>query len=94
MEKASFRRARQLIRKTSRLFGRHIEAKNFDRDETVTSGLVGPEDRTEGANTNLMQDPERAERWRWGECGRIVSSQEPCSSGDRKNLAQFCTLPF
>src|SRR5262245_50567002 len=94
MEKASFRGARQLIRKASRLLGRHIQAKDFDRDETVPCRLVGAEDRTEGANTNLMQDPEWAKRWRGGECGRVVSGQEPCSSGDRKNLAQFCTSSF
>jgi hypothetical protein len=90
MKQPRFGRRRQLVGQGAGLLRGYVEAKDFDRDQPVPIRLVRPENRTKGTNTNLMQDPERAERRRGGERGRIVSGQEPCSSGDRKNLAQFC----
>ena len=56
-----------------RLLRRDVEAERLHRDQTVARRLICAKDRTQRANANLVQDPERAERGRWGERGGIVS---------------------
>ena len=67
--------ASELVGKHLRLFGCDVETKNLDGDQAIARGLVRAEHRTECADADLMQDPERAKRRRRGECGRIVSGQ-------------------
>ena len=57
------------------LLGCDVEPKHFDGDQAIAGRLVGAEHRTECADADLMQDPERAKRRRRSECGRIVSGQ-------------------
>ncbi len=90
MEEAGVGRASQLIGERLRLLWRHIETEDLDGNQTVARRLVRPEHRTQRANTNLMQDPERSECRRWSERGRIVSGH----SGDgQKNVAQIVPHP-
>ncbi len=79
VEQSRLCRVRQLVGQRLGLFGRNVEAEHFDGDQTVARGFVRAENRAERANTDLMQDPKRAERWRWGEGRRLVFSQGPCS---------------
>ena len=73
--------ARQLVGKRLCLLGSDIEAENLDGDQAIPYRLVGAEDGSESANTDLMQDPERAERWGRSERSRIVSGH---SAADEK----------
>ena len=66
---------RELIGERARLLGRNIEAEDLHCNQSVTLGIVGAENRTEGANTNLMQDPKWTELGRCGEGRGIVSCQ-------------------
>ena len=75
MEEAGFGWPGQLVGKRLRLLGCDVESEDFDRDQAIACGLVGPENRAERAHANLMQHPEGAERWRWCEGRRIVSAQ-------------------
>jgi hypothetical protein len=80
MEETGVCRLRQFARERLRLFGRNVEAKDLDGDEAIARGLVRSENGPKCTNTDLMEDPEGTERRRWGERGRIVSGQGPCSS--------------
>lgn len=69
------------------LFRRQVETKNFDCDEpiaTIVSGLVCAEDRTQRARTNLMENPERPERFRRKVQDRIFAVQR--SNGNINSL--------
>src|SRR3954471_17311277 len=90
MEQTRVGSSRQFLGQQLRLFGRHVEPEHFDGDEAIACGFVGAEYRTQRANTNLMQDPERSEcRW-WNEGSRIVSGH---SGEGRKNVAQIVPHP-
>ena len=73
VEQAGIGRPRQLIGKHLRLLGCNVEPEHLDRHQPIARRLVGAEHRAESANADLMQDPERAERGRWGERSGIVS---------------------
>src|SRR4051812_17169870 len=90
MEQTRIGRSRQFVGERLRLFGGHIEPEHFYGDKAIACGFVSTEHRTQRANTNLMQDPERSEcRW-WNEGSRIVSGH---SGEGRKNVAQIVPHP-
>ena len=56
-------------------FGDEIEAKRFDRNETIPLRFIRPKDRTERAAADLMQDAKWTERgWR-GRAGGFFERQ-------------------
>ena len=61
-----------------------VETKDLDRDEPIASGLVGAEDRTQRARTNLMENPERPECFRRKVQDRIFAVQR--SNGNMNSL--------
>ena len=81
MEQTGIGRDRKLIREQLRLLWCDVESEDLDRDQPVARRFVGTKNRTESANADLMQDPERAERGRWSECDRVVYGH---SGGDKK----------
>src|SRR3954452_14064192 len=90
MEQTRIGRSRQFVGERLRLFGGHIEPEHFYGDKAIACGFVSTEHRTQRANTNLMQDPERSEcRW-WSEGSRVVSGH---SGEGRKNVAQIVPHP-
>lgn len=66
------------------LFGCQVETKNFDGDEPIAPGLVCAEDRTQCTRTNLMENPERPERFRRKVQDRIFAVQR--SNGNMNSL--------
>jgi hypothetical protein len=70
---------------------RQIEPQDLDRDQPRPIGIVGTKDRTERSGTDLMQDPERAERVRRRGAGSF-RMQRDISSGrrtDRSTTIRF-----
>ncbi len=90
MEEAGIGRARQLIGKHLRLLRCNVEAEDFDRYQPIAHRFVGTKHRTESANADLMQDPERAERGRWGERSGIVSGHFSVRVGPPPPRTQAC----
>jgi hypothetical protein len=69
------------------LDGGQFESKDFDRDEpiaSIVSVLVGAEDGTQRARTNLMENPEWPERFRRKVQDRIFAVQR--SNGNMNSL--------
>ena len=72
------------------LFGGEVESKDLDCDEPIAtfvsgvSRLVRPKDRTQRARTNLMENPERPERFRRKVQDRIFAVQR--SNGNMNSL--------
>jgi hypothetical protein len=50
---------------------RKVEAEELDGDESVTAGVVGPEDGAEGSRADLMQNPVRPESLRQPSATRV-----------------------
>jgi hypothetical protein len=44
-----------------RLFGRRVDLEHLHRDKLIAHRVLRPVNGTKDTNTNLMQDPERAE---------------------------------
>jgi hypothetical protein len=80
MKETGLRRPRELCRERACLLRCDVETKRFDRHQAIALRLVRSKDGTESADTDLMQDPKRSERGRWGERGRVVSGQLKNSS--------------
>jgi bacillithiol synthase len=74
----------ELVDERSGLFRCEVETKNFDRDEPIASRLVCAEDRTQRTRTNLMENPERPERFRRKVQDRIFAVQR--SNGNINSL--------
>jgi bacillithiol biosynthesis cysteine-adding enzyme BshC len=73
----------ELGNQSARLFGSEVETKDFDRNEPVVvsaSGLVRTKHRTQRTRTNLMENPERPERFGRKVQDRIFAVQ--CSNGN------------
>src|SRR5918993_4292833 len=68
----------------SGLLGCEVETKNFDGDEPIAPRLVSAEDRTQRTRTNLMENPERPERFRRKVQDRIFAVQR--SNGNINSL--------
>ena len=83
VEEAGVRGLRQLVGERAGLLGRDVESKDLDGDEPIAGGLVGSENGSKRADTDLMQHPEGAKRWRGRKSGRVVSGQLRCSSPSR-----------
>src|SRR5687767_11085249 len=66
------------------LLGCEVQTKNFDCDEPIAPGLVCAEDRTQCTRTNLMENPERPERFRRKVQDRIFAVQR--SNGNINSL--------
>ncbi len=75
MEQSGFRRFRQLVSERLCLLRCDVETKELDGHEPVAGWLVGAEDGTKRADTDLMQHPEGAECGGRCERRRIVSGQ-------------------
>ena len=71
----------QLHREGLRLLGQHVEPEGLHGHEPIAAGLVGAKDRSEDADSDLMQNSERPECSGRRERRRVVVRQRRNSSG-------------
>ena len=81
MEERRLGRASERVGERLCLFGDDVEPEDLYRDEAVAGRLIRAKNRTEGANTNLVQHPEWTEGRGRRESAGVLSGQRKNSSG-------------
>jgi hypothetical protein len=88
--------APQRLGERRHILRQQIQSKRLDRDETIALRFVRPEDRSERAAANLMQDAKWTKRgWR-GRAGRFFERQllELRETESTRTLAQRSRFAF
>ena len=76
----------QRVREHLGLFGDDVEPEHLDGHQAIARGLIGAENGTKSANTNLMQHPEGAECWRRRDSAWVPLVSDGNSSGGSRRM--------